>query len=76
MSAAMQVLFRVLRGTSRRTTRLRARSRNVFGAEYTGRRSLVTRDSDKGTRPTSRLATRATPRAAETWWYPKLLLHQ
>jgi hypothetical protein len=60
------VCFVVISGTSRRTTRLRARSRNVFGAEAAGRRSLVTRDSDHPSRPApSRPATRATPRAAE-----------
>jgi hypothetical protein len=26
--------------------------------------------------PPSHLATRATPRAAKTWWYQKLILHQ
>ena len=41
----------VISGTSRRTTRLRARSRTVFGAEPTGRRSLVTRDSDQSIPP-------------------------
>lgn len=56
----------VISGTSRRTTRLRARSRTVFGAEPTGRRSLVTRDFDHASRPPTRAAARTGERVAES----------
>ena len=45
-------LFRGHQWHIEENTRLRARSRTVFGAEPTGRRFLVTRDSDQGSRPT------------------------
>ena len=58
----------VISGTSGRTTRLRAPSSNVFDAEPTGRRSLVTRDFGGAARPApSRPAKKATPPAAEEY---------